>query len=38
MRLAGIGQPRGFVLRQGFAFELIGHAPIVQVAQEMHNS
>jgi hypothetical protein len=37
MRLAGVGQPRGFVLRQGFAFELIRHALIIRIAQEMRN-
>jgi putative transposase len=35
VRLASVGQLRGFVLSQGFAFELIGHAPIIRITQEM---
>jgi hypothetical protein len=35
VRLAGVSQPRGFVLRQGFTFDLRGHAPIIRMMQEM---
>jgi hypothetical protein len=37
MRLAGVSQPRGLVLSQGLAFELIGHAQIIQIAHLTRN-